>query len=219
MLMSFDPLYALLVIVVLVLPYLIWLIRADTLAMPPWPDYRRTRRQGAALGRAARRPVAGDVRHRAAGDPQLRLVRPQGRRTRRSSTGRRSIRWRANSSISSPSRPALGGSLIAGLFNLDRVTGGAGVALADVGAGRDRRDRRSRLSAAPAAAALGLGCALIAPALRGDRGHAVPALDRRRRSADLDAGARRSRISSATVLSGAPTSGCARWPAIRSWRA
>src|SRR3984957_2645881 len=36
-LMSFDPLFALLVIVVLVLPYLIWLIRADALAMPPWP--------------------------------------------------------------------------------------------------------------------------------------------------------------------------------------
>src|SRR3982074_3746281 len=37
-LMSFDPLFALLVIVVLVLPYLIWLIRADTMALPPWPD-------------------------------------------------------------------------------------------------------------------------------------------------------------------------------------
>src|ERR1700737_5144582 len=35
-LMSFDPLFALLVIVVLVLPYLIWLIRADTMALPPW---------------------------------------------------------------------------------------------------------------------------------------------------------------------------------------
>ena len=36
-LMSLDPLYALLVIAVLVLPYLIWLLRADALAMPPWP--------------------------------------------------------------------------------------------------------------------------------------------------------------------------------------
>src|ERR1700737_3259074 len=35
-LMSFDPLFALLVIVVLVLPYLVWVIRADTLALPPW---------------------------------------------------------------------------------------------------------------------------------------------------------------------------------------
>src|ERR1017187_3469000 len=36
-LMSFDPLFALLVIVVLALPYLVWLIRADTLALPQWP--------------------------------------------------------------------------------------------------------------------------------------------------------------------------------------
>src|SRR5260370_3446720 len=36
-LMSFDPLFALLVIVVLALPYLVWLIRADTLAPPHWP--------------------------------------------------------------------------------------------------------------------------------------------------------------------------------------
>src|SRR3979490_565847 len=34
---SFDPLFALLVIVVLVLPYLVWLIRADTLTLPQWP--------------------------------------------------------------------------------------------------------------------------------------------------------------------------------------
>src|ERR1700738_5006633 len=34
---SFDPLFPLLVIVVLVLPYLSWLIRADTLALPQWP--------------------------------------------------------------------------------------------------------------------------------------------------------------------------------------
>ena len=40
---------------------------------------RRSRRARHALGRAARRPGAGDVRHRAAGDPQLRLVRPQRR--------------------------------------------------------------------------------------------------------------------------------------------
>ncbi len=37
MLTSLDPLYALLVIAVLVLPYLIWLLRADALVMPPWP--------------------------------------------------------------------------------------------------------------------------------------------------------------------------------------
>src|ERR1700730_1067546 len=36
-LMSFDPLFALLVIVVLVLPYLVWLIRADLSVLPPLP--------------------------------------------------------------------------------------------------------------------------------------------------------------------------------------
>src|SRR5207237_220944 len=36
-LMSLDPLYSLLVIVVLALPWLIWLLRADVLTMPPWP--------------------------------------------------------------------------------------------------------------------------------------------------------------------------------------
>ena len=76
MLMSLDPLYALLVIVVLVLPYLIWLLRADALAMPPWPAIsdlgaRALQWGGLLVGLRAR-----DVRHRAAGDPQLRLVRP-----------------------------------------------------------------------------------------------------------------------------------------------
>ncbi len=34
---STDPLYAAVVLIVLVLPYVIWLIRADTLALPSWP--------------------------------------------------------------------------------------------------------------------------------------------------------------------------------------
>jgi len=37
-LMSVDPLYALLVVIVLTLPYLIWLIRADAMAFPPLPE-------------------------------------------------------------------------------------------------------------------------------------------------------------------------------------
>src|SRR5690242_8290585 len=37
-LISFDSLFALLVIVVLSLPYLVWLIRAGALHTPPWPD-------------------------------------------------------------------------------------------------------------------------------------------------------------------------------------
>jgi hypothetical protein len=34
---TFDPLFAVLVIAVLALPYLVWLIRADALALPHWP--------------------------------------------------------------------------------------------------------------------------------------------------------------------------------------
>src|ERR1700689_4305809 len=34
---SFDPLFALLVIIALALPYLVWLTRADTLVWPHWP--------------------------------------------------------------------------------------------------------------------------------------------------------------------------------------
>ena len=49
-LMSFDPLFALLVIVVLVLPYLIWLIRADALALPPLPATGRVRARGRRTG-------------------------------------------------------------------------------------------------------------------------------------------------------------------------
>jgi hypothetical protein len=65
MLMSLDPLYALLVIVVLVLPYVIWVLRAGALTMPAWPaisDFSTRAPQWAAIKRDA-----GDVRHRAAG--------------------------------------------------------------------------------------------------------------------------------------------------------
>src|ERR1700759_4672587 len=34
---SFDPAFALLVIVVLAVPYLVWVVRAGVLGMPPWP--------------------------------------------------------------------------------------------------------------------------------------------------------------------------------------
>ena len=50
MLMSFDPLFALLVIVVLALPYLVWLIRADTLTLAAMAGNRGFERTGAALG-------------------------------------------------------------------------------------------------------------------------------------------------------------------------
>jgi hypothetical protein len=127
-LMSLDPLYALLVIVVLVLPYLIWLLRADALAMPAWPAISdlgaralRWARLLAGLGLAmsaivllailnsgwfARRTEDAPIIYRPPVDPLARDF----------------VYFFAIA-------PALLGSFLAGLFNLDRVVGGAGVAL------------------------------------------------------------------------------------------
>jgi hypothetical protein len=128
LLLSLDPLYALLVIVVLALPYLIWVLRADVLAMPPWPAIddlsARALHWGGLLG-GLLLAMAGIV---------LLVVLNLG--------------WFARNAEEAPiiyrppvdplARefvycfgivPALGGSLIAGLFNLDHVVGGAGVAL------------------------------------------------------------------------------------------
>ena len=127
-LMSLDPLYALLVIVVLVLPYLIWLLRADTLGAPPWPaisDLSARAVHWAGLlgglvlamsaivllvilnsGWFARNAEDSPIIYRPPVDPLARQF----------------VYFFAIS-------PALLGSLIAGLFNLDSVVGGAGVAL------------------------------------------------------------------------------------------
>jgi Dolichyl-phosphate-mannose-protein mannosyltransferase len=128
MLRSFDPLFALLVIVVLALPYLIWLIRADALALPPWPAIAqlsgRTLHWAGLLGGLlfaisgiallavlnsgwfARKPEDAPIIYRPPVDPLARDF----------------VYFFAIA-------PALAGSLISGLFDLDRVAGGAGVAL------------------------------------------------------------------------------------------
>ncbi len=127
-LMSLDPLYALLVIVVLVLPYLIWLLRADALAMPPWPAISdlgaRAMQWGGLLvglvlamsaivllvilnsGWFARDAGEAPIIYRPPVDPLARDF----------------VYFFAIA-------PALLGSFLAGLFNFDHVVGGAGVAL------------------------------------------------------------------------------------------
>src|SRR5882672_7453210 len=127
-LMSLDPLYALLVIAVLVLPYLIWLLRADAFAMPPWPAIAdlgaRVLKWGGLLiglllamsaivllailnsGWFARNAEEAPIIYRPPVDPLARDF----------------VYFFAIA-------PALLGSLLAGLFNLDSVVGGAGVAL------------------------------------------------------------------------------------------
>ncbi len=126
--MSFDPLFALLVIVVLVLPYLIWLIRADALALPHWPAIAelsaRALHWGALLGGLlfaisgivllvvansgwfGPNPEEAPIIYRPPVDPLARDF----------------VYFFALG-------PALLGSLISGFFDLRGVAGGAGVAL------------------------------------------------------------------------------------------
>ncbi len=127
-LMSFDPLFALLVIVVLALPYLIWLIRADALTLPPWPAVAelsgRVRHWAGLLGGLllaisgivvlvalnsgwfSRNPEDAPIIYRPPVDPLARDF----------------VYFFAIG-------PALAGSLVSGLFNLDHVAGGTGIAL------------------------------------------------------------------------------------------
>jgi hypothetical protein len=126
--LSFDPLFALLVIAVLVLPYLIWLIRADALVLPQWPALSdlsgRALHWGILLGGLvlaisgivlltvlnsgwfARNPEEAPIIYRPPVDPLAREF----------------VYFFAIA-------PALAGSLIAGVFNFESVAGGAGVAL------------------------------------------------------------------------------------------
>jgi hypothetical protein len=127
-LMSLDSLYALLVIAVLVLPYLIWLLRADALAMPPWPAISdvgaRVLQWGwllAGLVLAMSAIVLLAVLNsgwfaRHAGEAPI-IYRPPVDPLARDFVYFFAI------------APALLGSFLAGLFNLDHVVGGAGVAL------------------------------------------------------------------------------------------
>jgi len=164
MLMSFDPLFALLVIVVLALPYLIWLIRADTLTLPAWPTIAELSARAAHWawllggllfaisgilllvvinsGWFGRNPEDAPIIFRPPVDPLARHF----------------VYFFAIG-------PALAASLISGLFNLDRVVGGAGVALlmsglaAIVATGDLVQLRRQRLLRSVWAAAV------VAPAL------------------------------------------------------
>jgi Dolichyl-phosphate-mannose-protein mannosyltransferase len=163
-LMSFDPLFALLVIVVLALPYLIWLIRADAVAMPQWPAIAdlsaRALHWAALLGGLlfaisgivllvvlnsrwlSRNPEEAPIIYRPPVDPLARDF----------------VYFFAIG-------PALAGSLISGLFNFEGVAGGAGLALlmsglaAIVATGDLVHLRRQRLLRSVWAAAI------IAPAL------------------------------------------------------
>jgi hypothetical protein len=127
-LMSFDPLYALLVIVVLALPYLVWLTRADTLGFPPWPalaDLNGRAMHWVALLGGLLLAISGILLLAALNSGWF------GRNPEEAP-----IIYRPPVDVLARNfvyffaiAPAFAGSLIAGLFNLDGVVGGAGVVL------------------------------------------------------------------------------------------
>jgi 4-amino-4-deoxy-L-arabinose transferase-like glycosyltransferase len=127
-LISFDPLFALLVIVVLALPYLIWLIRADTASSIHLPALAQLSQRGIDWTRLvgslllamsglvilvvlnsrlfSRTPEEAPIIYRPPVDPMARDF----------------VYFFA-------AAPAIAASLMSALFHLDRVVGGSGIAL------------------------------------------------------------------------------------------
>jgi hypothetical protein len=125
---SFDPPFAILVVIVLALPYLIWLLRADALALPPLPqvaDLSARALHGALLLGGLLLAMSGILllaalnSGRFVGNPQEApiIYRPPVDRLAREFVYFFAI------------GPVLMASVISGLFGLDRAVGGAGVAL------------------------------------------------------------------------------------------
>ena len=128
MLESFDPLFALLVIVVLALPYLIWLIRADGLSLPSLPALSELSARGLrwislvgglllAMSGIIILVVLNAAPFNRNEDEAPIIFRPPVEPLAREFVYVFAI------------APALGGSLISGLFNYGGVAGGAGLVL------------------------------------------------------------------------------------------
>ncbi len=126
---SFDALFALLVVVVLALPYLVWLIRADAIGPPHVPGLvetigARLVHGGALLGRlllaisavALLVAINSGWFSRNGEDAPVIFRPPVGPLA-------------SNFVYFFALAPAIGGSLASGLFDLDRIAGGAGIAL------------------------------------------------------------------------------------------
>ncbi len=186
---ALDPLFALIVVAVLALPYAVWLMRAETLVLPALPQVAELNAR--ALHAAW---LLGGLVLGAAAIPALTFL----------NTGLFVAKSEEAPIIYRPPveplarnfvyffalAPALGAVLISGLLGLDAVVGGAGVVLVMSGlavvvvAGDLIAMRRARMLRT-----------VWAGRRRGARSRrrarrAVPALDRRQRDRDLDAGAR-----------------------------
>ncbi|EAQ36565.1 hypothetical protein NB311A_14897 [Nitrobacter sp. Nb-311A] len=125
---SVDSLFALLVIAVLALPYLIWLVRADALGAPPWPDifelHLRLLRWGelllslvfAAAGLLLLVVLNSSFVNRTSEDAPV-IVRPPVDPLAQTFVYVFAL------------APALGGSLVAALFGIDHSVGGGPIVL------------------------------------------------------------------------------------------
>jgi Dolichyl-phosphate-mannose-protein mannosyltransferase len=125
---SVDPLFALMVIVVLTLPYPVWLLRADALALPHWPGIADLGARAIHWGWL----LAGLVL--ATSGPIILIALNSGWFMRLPEEAPIIFRppvepLARNFVYFFAIAPALAGSLLAGLFDFDRVVGGSGVAL------------------------------------------------------------------------------------------
>ncbi|MBV9564859.1 MAG: glycosyltransferase family 39 protein [Bradyrhizobium sp.] len=132
MLRSFDPLFALLVLVVLALPYLIWLVRADALGLPAFPALSElsqralhwvwlvTRLALAMSGLVLLIALDSAWFARVPEDAPI-IYRPPVDRLARDFVYFFAL------------APAIAGSLISGLLGFDRIVGGDGIALSMCG--------------------------------------------------------------------------------------
>jgi hypothetical protein len=125
---SVDPLFAVLVIVVLALPYLVWLIRADALSLPHWPALadlgaRATHWGWLLVGLAV--AMSGPIILVALNSGWISRVPEEAPVIFRPPVAPLARNFVYFFAIA----PALAGSLLAGLFDFDAVVGGSGVAL------------------------------------------------------------------------------------------
>ncbi|MEK9279229.1 MULTISPECIES: glycosyltransferase family 39 protein [unclassified Bradyrhizobium] len=129
---ALDPLFAIVVVAVLALPYAVWLMRAETLVLPPLPQVSELNAR--ALNAAW---LLGGLVLGAAAVPALAFLNTgwfAGKTEEPPIIYRPSVAPLAQSFVYFFAlAPALGAVLIAGLFGLDGVVGGAGVVLVMAG--------------------------------------------------------------------------------------
>ncbi|MGY3108924.1 hypothetical protein ACVWW7_005551 [Bradyrhizobium sp. LM6.9] len=125
---AFDPLFALVVVAVLALPYAVWLMRAEALVLPAWPEVAELNARALHAGW-----LLGGLLLGAAAIPALTILNT-GLFVPRSEEApiiyRPPVEPLARNFVYFFAlAPALGAVLISGLLGLDAVVGGAGVVL------------------------------------------------------------------------------------------